>query len=73
MLAVRLSKELEGKLTHLADSTHRSKSYYVKMALENFLREQGDYLEAVAAYEDYLQSGEKGYTLEEMKQRYGIE
>jgi len=73
MLAVRLPKDLEDKLSHLADTTHRSKSYYVKMALESYLRDNMDYLEAVSSYEEYLKSGKKGYTLEEMKKRYELE
>jgi RHH-type rel operon transcriptional repressor/antitoxin RelB len=73
MLAVRLSKTLEERLNHLSSKTHRSKSFYVKKALEKFLKEEEDYLEALASYEDYLRSGKEGYTLEEMKKRYGIE
>lgn len=73
MLAVRLSKEMENKLDALSKKTHRSKSYYVKKALSNFLDEQAEYLEALEAYEAYLKSGKKGYTFEEMKKRYGFE
>lgn len=73
MLAVRLPENLEKQLSVLAEKTHRSKSYYVKKALETFLKDREEYLEAVAAYEEYLSSGKKGFTLEEMKQRYGFD
>lgn len=73
MLSVRLSRDLENRLTGLADRTHRSKSYYVKMALESYLKDQEDYLIAVTNYEEYLKSGKEGYTLEEMKKRYDLE
>ncbi len=51
MLGVRISKELDDRLKNLADKTSRSKSYYVKMAIEQLLEDQEDYLVALAAYE----------------------
>lgn len=73
MLSVRLSKDLEDQLTVLSQNTHRSKSFYVVEALKAYLQDQAEYLEAVASYEEYLRSGKKGYTLEEMKKRHGVE
>jgi RHH-type transcriptional regulator, rel operon repressor / antitoxin RelB len=52
MLAVRLSKELEQRLERVSDETHRSKSYYVKKALERFLEDHEDYLLAIARLEE---------------------
>ena len=37
MLAVRLPELLDHRLSDLANETNRSKSYYVKKALEDFL------------------------------------
>ncbi|AIK96579.1 type II toxin-antitoxin system RelB family antitoxin [Candidatus Odyssella acanthamoebae] len=51
MLGVRLSKELDDRLKALAEKTNRSKSYYVKKAIEQFLDDQEDYLAALAVYE----------------------
>ncbi|AIK95671.1 type II toxin-antitoxin system RelB family antitoxin [Candidatus Odyssella acanthamoebae] len=73
MLAVRLPASLEKRLADLSLKTKRSKSYYVKKALEDFLEDQEELQEAVAAYEEFLASGRKGSTLEEMKKRYGFE
>lgn len=73
MIAVRLPQELENRLVSLVEKTHRSKSFFVKKALEKFLDEEEDFADALASYEDYLRSGKKGFSLEEMKQRYGIE
>jgi RHH-type rel operon transcriptional repressor/antitoxin RelB len=70
MLAVRLPEALESRLHALAAKTHRSKSYYVKKAIERLLEEEEDYADATAAYEDYLRSGKKAKTLEEMKEIY---
>jgi RHH-type transcriptional regulator, rel operon repressor / antitoxin RelB len=73
MLAVRLPQTLEIRLNALSKRTHRSKSYYVKKALEALLEEQEEIQEAVAAYEEFLASGRKGLALEEMKRKYGFE
>ncbi|MFP4301978.1 MAG: ribbon-helix-helix protein, CopG family [Alkalispirochaetaceae bacterium] len=51
MLAVRLDPETEDKLNRLAHETGRSKSYYVKQAIENYLEEREDYLLALAVLE----------------------
>ncbi len=73
MLAVRLPESLENRLNALSIKTQRSKSFYVKKALERLLEEEEDYADALVSFEEYLRSGKKGYSLEEMKQRYGLE
>lgn len=70
MLSVRLRPSLEEKLIYLAQKTHRSRTYYVQEALESFLEEKGEALLAAAAYEDYLKSGGKGLSLDDMKKKY---
>lgn len=52
MIAVRLTKDLEDKLERVASETHRSKSYYIRKALEQFLENREDYLLAVARLEE---------------------
>ncbi len=66
MLGVRLPEDLEKRLDQLAKETHRSKSYYIKRALEEFLQDQADYLLALARYEKVRQ-GERTYSLEEIE------
>lgn len=73
MLSVRLSKDLEARLDALSERTHRAKSYYVKKALAQYLENQEEYEIAAAAYKEYLESGKQSYTLEEIKQKYGLE
>ncbi len=51
MLAVRLEPSVEAELTKLALETGRSKSYYVKEALSEYLLDRADYLRAIAALE----------------------
>ncbi len=52
MIAVRLPKALETRLEKVANETHRSKSYYIREALEQFLEDREDYLLAVARLEE---------------------
>ena len=44
MIAVRLPEELERRLDELAAQTGRSRSYYVRRAIEEFLEDREDYL-----------------------------
>jgi RHH-type rel operon transcriptional repressor/antitoxin RelB len=46
MLSVRLNSDLEEKLEQLSIKTNRSKSFYVKQALENYLNDMEDYFDA---------------------------
>lgn len=52
MLAVRLPEELSKRLVCLSNKTGRSKSYYVRKAVEIFLEAKEDYLLAVARLEE---------------------
>lgn len=69
MLAVRLPEKLEGRLSALSEQTHRSKSYYVKRALEEFLTDQEEHLLAMAR----LEKNNPRISLEEMEKRLGLE
>lgn len=72
MLAVRLSKELEEKLEFWSKKQDRSKSYYVKKALEKLFEEEELNEVAKKAYEAYLKSGKKTYSFEEVMARNGL-
>jgi RHH-type rel operon transcriptional repressor/antitoxin RelB len=69
MLAVRLDPVLEKKLDRLAHETGRSKSYYVKQAIENFLEEKEDYLLALSV----LERDEPRKSLGELRKELGLE
>lgn len=72
MLTLRLPEKMEKDLEYLAQKTHRSKSYYVKMGLAEILEREMDILEATAAYEEFLRSGEKAIPWEEVKRQAGL-
>lgn len=42
-IALKVSSELDKRLTALAKKTHRSKSYYARIALENYIEDLEDY------------------------------
>ncbi len=69
MLAARLPEQLENRLSKLSEETHRSKSYYVKRALEEFLKDREDHLLAIAR----LEKKNPRITLEEMEKRLDLE
>ncbi|MCC2624965.1 MAG: antitoxin, family [Burkholderiales bacterium] len=72
MLGVRLDKDTESRLNNLSKSTHRSKSYYVKAALNEYL----DDLEDIAIAEQRLANIRAGIettrSLEEVMKDLGI-
>lgn len=52
MLGVRLDKETEERLEMLCIKTGRTKSYYAKKAIKQFIEDREDYLLAVARLEE---------------------
>ncbi|MGC4174384.1 type II toxin-antitoxin system RelB family antitoxin [Demequina sp.] len=68
-LTVRLDDEQERALTQLAADTGRTKSYYVKQALREFLEDRADYLTAIAALE--RDDGTR-YTSAEVRRELGL-
>ena len=69
MLTVRVPASLDKRLEKLARRTGRSKSFYAKRALAEFLEEQEDYLIAVSRLEDDLPS----IPLSEVVKRLGLD
>jgi RHH-type transcriptional regulator, rel operon repressor / antitoxin RelB len=65
MLNIRLEPELEEKLESPAKETGRSKSYYAREAIQQYLEDREDYLEGIAALERH----EPTITLEELERR----
>jgi len=65
MLAVRIPKELEQRLTELARSTHRSKSFYVREAIAAYLEDFEDTVEAESVLERIRSGQEQVVSAEE--------
>lgn len=68
MLTVRLDRAQEEQLAKLASETGRSKSYYVKQALGQFLEDRADYLTALAA----LERNEETFSAADVRRQLGL-
>lgn len=68
MLSVRLDPELEARLNELAEATGRSKSHYVRQALEEFLEDRADYLLAISL----LEKSEPTMGIDELTRELGL-
>ena len=68
MLGIRLEPELEEQLESLARETGRSKSYYAKLAIRQFLEDREDYLLGIAA----LERKEPRISLDDLERELGL-
>jgi RHH-type rel operon transcriptional repressor/antitoxin RelB len=68
MLAIRLTPEIEKRLDALAKKTGRSKTYYARQAIQEYLDDLEDYYLALARVEKNL----PGLSLEEVEKRLGL-
>jgi RHH-type rel operon transcriptional repressor/antitoxin RelB len=69
MLSVRLPLKLQARLNRLAKRTGRTKAYYAKKAIEEFLEDQEHYFIALARLEEKL----PGIPLDEVVKKLGLE
>ncbi len=72
MLALRLPKSLERRLDRLARKTGRTKSYYAKQAITQFLEDREDYLMGLAELEKLERGEEIPVSLDELQRRLGL-
>ena len=68
MIAVRLPIDIEKKLDQLAAKTNRTKSYYVRKAIEEFLEDEADYLLAM----ERIQKNNPRISLDELEKKLGL-
>lgn len=68
MLGIRLEADLESRLDMLARETGRSKSYYAREAIRQFLEDREDYLMGVAL----LEKQEATISLDELERRLDL-
>lgn len=68
MTTVRLDPELEKRLDRLAEKTGRTKSFYLRKALQEHLDEIEDYYLGMLA----LENTKRTYTAEEAKRELGL-
>ncbi len=66
---IRLEPEIEKRLDQLAKKTGRTKTYYAKLAIKEFLEEREDYLLGIAVRE----RSEPRTTLTDVRKELGLE
>jgi RHH-type rel operon transcriptional repressor/antitoxin RelB len=69
-IAIRLSDDLEQRLTNLAQKTHRSKSSFVREAIENQIEDLEDYYLAMSVINN---SDGDLYSIEEVEKLCGLD
>lgn len=69
MLGLRLDKETEERLENLCKETGRTKSYYAKKAIQEYLDDQEDYLLALAR----LEEDDELVPYEQVRHRLGLD
>ncbi len=73
MLAVRLPEEIEHRLVNLAKKTGRTKSFYAREAILQYLDDLEDIYLAEKRLEDLSAGRSRTYTLEEVEEELGLE
>jgi RHH-type rel operon transcriptional repressor/antitoxin RelB len=73
MIAVRISEELETRLDRLAKLTGRTKTFYVREAIEDHLEDLEDAYLAASVLENIRTGQEKLLSLEDVVKQYGLD
>jgi RHH-type rel operon transcriptional repressor/antitoxin RelB len=68
MLAIRLDPEIEQRLARLAEKTGRTKTFYAREAILEYLEDVEDYFLAV----ETLQNPGRVYRRQEVKRELGL-
>lgn len=71
--SIRLDAAIEERLDKLAQTTGRSKSYYLRELINNGIDDLEDYYRATVVMERVRSGKEKIYTSEEVRQHLGLE
>ena len=72
MLSLRLPAEVEDRLERLAKKTGRTKTYYVREAIELHLEDLEDLYLAEKAYSNYLAGKTTARPIEDVAREYGL-
>ena len=73
MIAVRLPAEVENRLANLAQETGRTKTFYVREAIMNYIEDLEDYYIAEKRYRDLQAGKSKRISLEELEKELGLD
>ena len=70
--SIRLSAEIEGRLTRLASITGRTKAFYLREMIERGIEDMEDYYLAADVMERVRKGEEPIYTAEEVRRDLGL-
>ena len=70
--SVRLPQDLEKRLTILAETTGRSKAFYIREAIQEYLDDLEDIYMAREVLERVRKGEEEIYTLDEVEQEFDL-
>ena len=73
MLAIRLPEEIEARLENLAKATGRTKTFYAREAILEYLEDMEDLYLAKQRMADIQAGRSKTIPLEELMKHYGME
>ncbi len=73
MLAIRLPNEIEERLAYLAESTGRTKTFYAREAILNYIEDLEDIYIAEERLADIRSGKSQVISSEEMESRLGLE
>ncbi len=71
MTSLRLSKELETRLTHLAKTTGRTKTFYIRKLIEEHIDDLED--RYIGEEQEQIENSYKRFTSKEMRRKLGLE
>jgi Predicted DNA-binding protein with an HTH domain len=71
MLAIRINPELEKRLATLAERTGRTKSFYARRAIEEYIEDMEDHFLAEEVMRTYDPA--ENISLAELKELYGLD
>jgi RHH-type rel operon transcriptional repressor/antitoxin RelB len=72
MLAIRLPEEIESRLEALAKATGRTKTFYAREAIIEYIEDLEDIYLAEKRLEDLRAGRSRTYTLEEVERELGL-
>jgi RHH-type transcriptional regulator, rel operon repressor / antitoxin RelB len=73
MLALRLPPDIEARLEVVAKRTGRTKSFYAREAILEYLEDLEDLYLAEQSYAEHLADPSKTVSLKEVMERHGLE
>ncbi|ASK28489.1 type II toxin-antitoxin system RelB family antitoxin [Neisseria chenwenguii] len=73
MLAIRLPQEIENRLSVLAEKTGRTKTYYAREAILEYLDDLEDFYLAEQRYADIQAGKSETVSFEDVMRDYGLE